>query len=91
MQVIDDCFVLFGGFGGLLSLSFDNKRQKKKDEPWGKQEVGTVSKRIAPKLMQFGHPHEYLTRLPRRGACDFHRKKERKKQIGQRTPEWAKD
>ena len=21
--------------------------------------------------MQFGHPEEYLTRLPRRGACDF--------------------
>ena len=41
MEVIDDCFVLFGGFGGILSLSFDNLCQapKKKDGPCGKQKV----------------------------------------------------
>ena len=32
MEVIDDRFVLFGGFGDILSLSFDNlcQAQKKK-------------------------------------------------------------
>ena len=30
MEVIDDCFVLFGGFGDILSLSFDNLCQAPK-------------------------------------------------------------
>jgi hypothetical protein len=39
MEVIDDCFVLFGGFGGILPLSFDKicQTQKKKDGHWENQ------------------------------------------------------